>query len=284
MAILRSYMNKENNQSNSTLKVILKKYWWIVAICLIAPIAINYALLIPAFAPVVGTNIDWLSFFGSYIAAIIPALGAFIILFIQREDNHKENEQNRQLQINVLKYQQEMQWLNEKRDILIDFALSLSKDDLIELSNKIAANQDILSDIKNLLANLVKNDSRVGFMRVSEKTESFKEFNTKRQSAFNTHRDALLDLQEIYILFMRTPVVQRVSVLHNRLQQGLIHSGLRDIIFSYPLESVFLQQNPVEISLKLIATIPNLLEDTRNVSLTYIKAEEERIAKLLEEN
>lgn len=266
------------------MKDLLKKYWWLLIAIVVTPVIVNYVLLIPAFGPVVGDNVHWLAFWGSYLTSLVSAMIAFLILFIQRRDNHNENKHNRQLQINVLKYQQEMQWLNEKREILIDFALSLSKDDLIELSNKIAANQDILSDIKNLLANLVKNDSRVGFMRVSEKTESFKEFNTKCQSAFNTHRDALLDLQEIYILFMRTPVVQRVSVLHNRLQQGLIHSGLRDIIFSYPLESVFLQQNPVEISLKLIATIPNLLEDTRNVSLTYIKAEEERIAKLLEEN
>lgn len=265
------------------MKDLFKKYWWGILIAVFAPIVINYILLIPTIGPVVGDNTHWLSFWGSYLAALIPSAGAFLILYLQREDNHQENEQNRQLQINILKYQQEMQWLNEKKGILIDFALSLNKDDLIELSNKIAANQDIMPDIKNLLANLVKNDSRVGFMRVSEKTESFKEFNTKRQSAFNIHRDALLDLQEINILFMRTPVAQRVPVLQNRLQQGLIHSGLRDIIFSYPFESVFLQQNPAEISIKLIATLPDLLEDTRKVALDYVKSEEERLAKLLEE-
>lgn len=265
------------------MKDLFKKYWWGILIAVFAPIVINYILLIPTIGPVVGDNTHWLSFWGSYLAALIPSAGAFLILYLQREDNHQENEQNRQLQINILKYQQEMQWLNEKKGILIDFALSLNKDDLIELSNKIAANQDIMPDIKNLLANLVKNDSRVGFMRVSEKTERFKEFNTKRQSAFNIHRDALLDLQEINILFMRTPVAQRVPVLQNRLQQGVIHSGLRDIIFSYPFESVFLQQNPAEISIKLIATLPDLLEDTRKVALDYVKSEEERLAKLLEE-
>lgn len=265
------------------MKDLFKKYWWGILIAVFAPIVINYILLIPTIGPVVGDNTHWLSFWGSYLAALIPSAGAFLILYLQREDNHQENEQNRQLQINILKYQQEMQWLNEKKGILIDFALSLNKDDLIELSNKIAANQDIMPDIKNLLANLVKNDSRVGFMRVSEKTERFKEFNTKRQSAFNIHRDALLDLQEINILFMRTPVAQRVPVLQNRLQQGVIHSGLRDIIFSYPFESVFLQQDPAEISIKLIATLPDLLEDTRKVALDYVKSEEERLAKLLEE-
>ena len=168
-----------------------KKYWWLLILIVVAPIIINYALLIPAFGPVVGDNVHWLSFWGSYLAALV----SFIILFIQREDNHKENEQNRQLQINVLKYQQEMQWLNENKDILIDFALTLSKDDLIELSNKIGEGKDILQDVKVLMGNLVKHDSRVGFMNVAEETEAYKQFNTKRHSAFYAHRDAILDLQ-----------------------------------------------------------------------------------------
>lgn len=260
------------------MKDLLKKYWWLLIAIVVTPVIVNYALLIPAFGPVVGDNVHWLAFWGSYLTSLVSALIAFLILFIQRRDNHNENKHNRQLQINVLKYQQEMQWLNEKRDILIDFALSLSKDDLIELSNKIAANQDILSDIKNLLANLVKNDSRVGFMRVSEKTESFKEFNTKRQSAFNTHRDALLDLQEINIIFKRTGYNMRHMVLQDHLNRKLIHNGLMKVISSYSSYDVFLQQNPFEVANKLIFSLPDLLEDTRKAALDYVKSEEERIA------
>lgn len=113
----------------------------------IAPVLVNYLLLLPSVGPIVGDNVHWLSFWGSYLAALVP----FIILFIQREDNHKENERNRHLQVDVLKYQQEMQWLNEKKDILIDFALALSKDDLIGLSNKIGEGKDILQDVKDLM-------------------------------------------------------------------------------------------------------------------------------------
>lgn len=243
----------------------------------VAPIIINYALLIPAFGPVVGDNVHWLSFWGSYLAALV----SFIILFIQREDNHKENEQNRQLQINVLKYQQEMQWLNENKDILIDFALTLSKDDLIELSNKIGEGKDILQDVKVLMGNLVKHDSRVGFMNVAEETEAYKQFNTKRHSAFYAHRDAILDLQEISILFLSTPLLQRHIVLQNRMQQGLIHKGLREVMTTYPNENVFIQANPQDVSIRLISGIPDLLETTRKAALDYVRAEEERISLLI---
>lgn len=272
------------------MKDFLKKYWWCVIIIVFAPIVINYLLLIPAIGPVVGEDVHWLSFWGSYLAALIPTVGAFMILYIQRRDSlgenekrRKENEENRNLQINILKYQQEMQWLNEKRDILIDFALSLSKDDLIELLNKMAGNQDILPDIKRLLANLIKNDSRVGFMRVSSKTDSFKEYNAKRQFAYKTHRDALLDFQEISLLF-RTDISQRTAFLHHQQQCGMIHEGLNNIISLFPSESAFLMHNPVEIAKMLIAQLPNLLDDTRKSSLAYIKSEEERISKLLGEN
>ena len=158
------------------MKAFLKKYWWGIIITVFAPVLINYLLMIPAIGPVVGDDVHWLAFWGSYLASLISAFVAFIILFIQRDESHQENDYNRKLQIKVLKYQQDMQLLSENRNILIDFSLSLNKDDLIELTNKMSVKQDILLDVKRLLANLVKNDSRVGFMRVSMETDSFKEY------------------------------------------------------------------------------------------------------------
>ena len=265
------------------MKDLLKKYWWGILIAVLAPIVINYILLIPTIGPVVGDNTHWLSFWGSYLAALIPSAGAFLILYLQREDNHQENEQNRKLQINVLKYQQEMQWLNEKRQILLDFSMALSRDDLVELTNKIGQNQDILLDVKRLLAHLVQVDSQVGFMRVSAETEQYKEFDAKRRSAFSTRMETLLDLQEVNFLFLNTSAHRRQEILNDHIQRGLIHKGLKDIISTYPSNEVFLLQKPFDISNKLISNLPNLLEGTRKAALTYVKSEEERIIRLLEE-
>lgn len=270
------------------MKDFLKKYWWCIIIIVFAPIVINYLLLIPAIGPVVGNNIHWLAFWGSYLAALIPTVGAFMILYIQRRDSleenekrRKENEQNRQLQINILKYQQEMQWLNGKKNILIDFSLALSRDNLVELSNKMAYGQDILPDIKSLLADLVGKDSQIGFMMVPEQTEKFKEFNSIRKTSYKAQRDAIMDLQEINFLFHRIPLEQRYMVLVDRFQKGLVHKRLTDIIASYPSYHIFLQQNPVDIANQLIFSLPELLESTRNAALEYVKSEEERISKLI---
>ena len=62
------------------MKDWLKKYWWAILIILILPVAINFALLVPAFSPIVGEDTDWLAFWGGYLGAIISAGVAFIIL------------------------------------------------------------------------------------------------------------------------------------------------------------------------------------------------------------
>ena len=100
------------------MKDWIKKYWWTVLIILALPTVVNFILLVPAFTTIVGNNADWLSFWGGYLGAIISAGVAFVILYLQRKDNEKQNEENRTLQINVLKYQQEMQWFNELKIML----------------------------------------------------------------------------------------------------------------------------------------------------------------------
>ena len=49
----------------------------------------------------------WMTSWGGYLGAVISSAIAFVILYIQRRDNEKQNEDNRQLQLNILIYQQE---------------------------------------------------------------------------------------------------------------------------------------------------------------------------------
>lgn len=276
-------MNHKNKHLDSAFKTIMKKFWWIIAICLVAPIVINYLLLTPAFCQVVGTNVDWLAFWGSYLAALISALIAFLILFIQRRDNHIENEQNRQLQINVLKYQQEMQWLNEKRQIVIKSSLALAKDDLRELAYLMDSNKDIQPEIKILLGRLVKSDSDIDFMTVTVESKEYHQFIEKRKEAFSRYKSAILDMQEINHIFVRTQHMCRRGELRKRLAQELISQRLQTICQSYLVEEAFFNESPSIIAGKIINHLPPLMEEIRKAALVYIRAEEDRISKLLKE-
>lgn len=117
-----------------------KKYiyaWIIIAIILATPIIINWLILEPSFFEYIGTGVDWLSFWGGYIGAIISAGVAFAILHIQRKDNEKQNEENRTLQINVLKHQQKTQWLNELKGKCLEYYLGFDINALIDFKGSI---------------------------------------------------------------------------------------------------------------------------------------------------
>ena len=121
---------------------VLKKYWWVLIVAIVAPIILNFVLLCPAITPIVGNNVEWLSFWGGYLGAIISSSISFIILAIQYKQNHNENETNRQLQINILNYQQETQWLNSLRKACADFIISIDTNELKEISYKLQSSKE----------------------------------------------------------------------------------------------------------------------------------------------
>lgn len=61
---------------------------------LIIPIIINYVLQIPIpfNFPIIGSNVDWLSFWGTYIGGILGAFASFIILYLTLRHNRNEAE------------------------------------------------------------------------------------------------------------------------------------------------------------------------------------------------
>ena len=146
------------------MKDWIKKYWWVFPFILLLPFVINFILLIPAFSPIVGENTDWLSFWGGYLGAIISSGVAFAILCIQRQENKKQNKANRTLQINVLKYQQEMQWLNELKIKSIEYYNAFDQNDIIKLCNLIHKNKrETILDAEELINILINKNNKVTF-------------------------------------------------------------------------------------------------------------------------
>ena len=59
-------------------------FLFIILGILIIQIIINYVLLIPIpfNLPIIGNNVDWLSFWGTYLGGIIGAFVSFTILYL----------------------------------------------------------------------------------------------------------------------------------------------------------------------------------------------------------
>lgn len=157
------------------IKKWMQKYRWTIIIVILVtsiPIAINFILLFPSFTSIVGDNTEWLSFWSGYISAAV----AFVILHIQRMDskkqiennkkeNKRENEENRKLQLNILKYQQEMQWLNMFRQASIEYVSAYTYNDLVHSINVMRENpKDAFKILGHLLERLAKCDTNLAYV------------------------------------------------------------------------------------------------------------------------
>ena len=136
---------------------LLKKYWWILLLLLVLPIAVNLCYFIPALNAVFEGPKAWTTFWGTYIGILISSLIAFYVLYKQLEQNQKENNTNRQLQLAILEYQVRSQWLTELKIKLADYYKAFSLKDVRDLGDLILIdNPSSASIIKKQIHNNIK--------------------------------------------------------------------------------------------------------------------------------
>lgn len=108
------------NQYNSTnyLTGFLKKYKLIIIILILIPVVLSIACYfsVPFFNEA-GSS-AWLGFWGGYIGSTIMAGVTLYVLHTQLTQNHQENEENRHIQINTIKYQTKIAWINQLRKVI----------------------------------------------------------------------------------------------------------------------------------------------------------------------
>lgn len=108
----------------------LRKYWVKVligailgvAVIVVIPIGVNVIIgsnFNPTSIELHGTTSDWHSFWAVYLGALIGATVPFFILYTTIQNNKEENEKNRYIQINTIKYQTKIAWINQLKGAII---------------------------------------------------------------------------------------------------------------------------------------------------------------------
>ena len=110
----------------------IKEYFIQLLLIIVTPLIINTLMVQPMLFPITGDSSSWLSFWGSYIGAVLSSAIALYILYKQNQQNHTENIANRNLQLSVIKYNQELDKLRDLRTALVDFQASF---DYMEITN-----------------------------------------------------------------------------------------------------------------------------------------------------
>jgi len=264
-----------------------------ILLILICPIVINALMLIPC-KWASGNNV-WVGFWGSYLGSMLSAGAAFVILYIQRKDNHKENNNNRQankvenaenrkLQINEIHYRQELNWLGDFRKAIVENVNVYTPHNLLYIINTLlqdeytqAQNQEVQDKTNKLLEKYVQADTTVGIIMPTSMNDNLLAYNNKRKEMFSFLCNIINDLQVIgyAILTIKSPGYRFTQKLLDRCTS----TELKNILLG--------QEGPIYKTIELwlenkYKEILNRFDDFRLSSIDCVNAELNRINQILQ--
>lgn len=291
MSIIFITFEERNHIGNYMNISCLSKYGGIIAIILllITPPILNWALSRPAFCRIVGTDTDWLSFYGGYIGSAISSLVAFFILHQQLKNNHEENENNRQLQISTLQYEQEKQWLHEMRRACVNNVNSYNHNDVREVCNAFVLHPDfeyIFSKIKILIDRINQTDTAIGFAISNDNyNENFIEFDRQRILFYKTYISIIQDIQSTATLINKNALdIEKSIMILDELSFEVKTSIQTKIIEQHLSEVTEVNKCLAIIVNKRAASLDSLYHNVRETSLKYIQQEQQRVNRIFVQN
>lgn len=274
------------------MKTFIKqnKWFFIIAglIIIFLPIGLNYILLIPLNANIVGDSTHWLLFWGGYLGSIISSTVAFIILYVQYKNNSIENRQNRQLQLNVLLYQQETEWLNKFREAMINNLNTIRDDHLINIGNRVINNKKdnntlfkIMDTTNELINQLIFTDTYAAMLvPVNCDRKQVCAYNKERESAFTKFKGVLIDIQIIAIIkCLNTSKSNLLHAIPNYEEMASVE--LKDFIMGL---SDFTSNDLFDFMDKRIDSCSNIYDELRISILDCIAAEQTRINSIIKDS
>ena len=277
----------------NNMKDWIMRYRWTIIITIIVasvPIALNFILLLPSFTSIVGNNTEWLSFWSGYISAAV----AFIILHIQRMDNKqqiennrkenkRENEENRNLQLNTLKYQQEMQWLNMFRQVSVEYVSAYTYNDLVHSINVMRENpKDAFNILGRLLERLAKCDTNLTYIGMRGKDR--RKLYDICASFFILYNDVVDDVQNmmVYLINTKSPTFEAFCVDSANFQ---ITESMKNIIsFVATKKDLNMAERFNNVAMNRIKAIEKPATDIRDIFASYITEEQKRVDEILTKN
>lgn len=275
-------------KKHTTLLVVI-----IIAFALVLPICINALYLVNTDCEILHKPSEWTTFWGSYLGAIISAGVAFAILHIQRKDNEKDNknnrenniaqnEANRQLQLNIMRYQQEIHWLDNFRSASLEYCHAFNNNDVVLVTNLMWENpKDAFKILKTLYDKLGASEAHFSFLCKNDDKGSI-----LKSDVFKTHllhQQLLDDIQWVVLYFTQESPLSRNEVgFANflKFKNYKLTINMTDIIqrirtnnnwgdFFYKIYNTRVQEGRLYES------------DVKNRMYKYIKEEQERINNIL---
>lgn len=207
----------------------IKKYFAQLLLIIVTPLIINILMVQPMQFPITGDSSSWLDFWGSYIGAVLSSAIALYILYKQNQQNHIENIANRNLQLSVIKYNQELDKLRDLRTTLVDFQASLDYMEITNIASKFIDGH-FGEEERMRLKYLVRDIDEKGFkatllLDLMPKSDSVNEFNLVYNKLYNSYGLILDDFSSFLDLMHDLPQnkAEKTDYIEKRLKYWEIY-------------------------------------------------------------
>ena len=187
----------------------IKKYFVQLLLIIVTPLVINALMVRPKLFPITGDSSSWLGFWGSYIGAVLSSAIALYILYKQNQQNHTESIANRNLQLSVIKYNQELDKLRDLRTALVDFQASFDYMEITNIASKFIDGH-FGEEERARLKYLVRDIDEKGFkatllLDLMPKSDSVNKFNLVYNKLYNSYALILGDFSSFLDLMQDLP-------------------------------------------------------------------------------
>lgn len=286
---------------------LIKKYFIQVLLIMGTPLIINVLMVQPTLFPITGDSSSWLGFWGSYIGAVLTSAIALYILYKQNQQNHIENVSNRNLQLSVIRYNQELEKLRDLRTALVNFQASFDYIEVNDIADKfIEGNYG--EEERKRLKYLIRDIDEKGFkatilLDLMPKSNSINKFNLIYNKLYNSYGlvleefSSFLDLMqdlpkdkieindyvERHLQCWRAFDEQRKQNVINKIDGFTLKKSISDIIQSYDNYENLENDAPDIIKERLLETIndSSLKEMLKKCTKDILTEEQNRIYNIL---
>lgn len=192
-----------------------------IAIAAVMPIIVNALSTIDSSCEILNEPSPWLIFWGSYIAGI-ASLGMIVITAYSIFRNNEEVKLNRDLQINSIAYQTQIQWIN---------TLKIAIQQVYEAFNILW-----LNEIYVIIKNTTDNNNAENYSLVKNKLEELRIHMNRVMDSFKLTVIGKIDTNEQEHISQVESVMERYCDLINDLlvlSSVCFHNGTDDMLRSH---------------------------------------------------